>query len=795
MLRSFLIIFTFAAVASCGGGGGGSKDNVASTAEDVVVSVVDVVDKIEIEDIVVEVVEPVEEVVEEVVPEEVVEVIVEVVEEVEEVVEEVVEPTLPEEPEDLGVGNLTFHTSEFAAFIIGESSNIPVTISGLEGQSFKVSLFGLYPDWLTVDEKGTLQANAPVGESPGLLNIKLRVDMEDGSYSSPFINLPLIDQATLQDAHRLLRQATFGVTEESLQEVLVLGVEGWIDQQLAMPLPEDHSADGSIDAKTHLQRMEEIAYEAQPSWYGKPDHRFVANQNYLAKYYQDAAMLEKIFDGKDQLRQRAAYALSQQWVVSANSIPLSTLTFMVADYYDLMVKYSLGDYRQMMADVTLSPAMGLYLSHQGNRAASDSVARPDENYARELQQLFTIGVYQLDENGQAIVDSNGQPVPSYTQQDVEEMARVLTGLDLVKNKSFGSVGDRETDYLVPMEFNSAFYDSNPKTLYGVTLNESGTTGTPSLDHALDLMFEHNNTAFVIARHMIQRMVSSNPTQEYVARVAAVFNDDGTGKRGNMAAMIRALLLDEEARAPIDPNKGKAQEPALLFTGLARAFNVKPRDGWRSPENKEMNGVYIYRDLQVEYGHWPLRSGSVFNFYQDDYIPMGAPFSEVDGVAQGESLAAPELQLFDFTQNIDFHNAIYNLVRRSVQASDLYAGGFENANSKLTVNSIPLLAIDYERVLGIFETAMDLEEQANGSYSLRDSTSRDNNGRTPKERGIDAVLEYFDYLFYAKNMPENYRLALKSAMNEIEIGTEGGIVKMVYTAIYGLSVSSMMREQY
>jgi uncharacterized protein (DUF1800 family) len=301
----------------------------------------------------------------------------------------------------------------------------------------------------------------------------------------------------------------------------------------------------------------------------------IANPVPLNNYRQDA-WFRNAMHGPDQLRQRVAFALSEIMVVSQNGALLRA-PFATASYYDMLATNAFGNFRQLMQDVTLHPAMGVYLSMLGNRKpdAARNI-RPDENYARELMQLFTIGLYQLDDDGQPLHDANGDRIPSYEQADVEAFAHVFTGWTYAGATSFTTAKRTTANQIVPMQAYPAEHAPGEKRLLdypGATkpILPAGQTPEQDLADALDNLFDHPNVGPFIAKQLIRKLVTSNPTRNYVYRVAKVFDNDGTGTRGNLAAVVRAILFDSEARnPPANDRLGKVKEPVIKLTQLWRA---------------------------------------------------------------------------------------------------------------------------------------------------------------------------------------------------------------------------------
>ncbi|MFO1401827.1 MAG: DUF1800 family protein [Steroidobacteraceae bacterium] len=394
------------------------------------------------------------------------------------------------------------------------------------------------------------------------------------------------------EAFRFLTQAGFGATTTDVDEVVRLGYGGWIDAQLAVP------ATRQLALLRALPQPNTQA-ERQSAWFAT------------------------VLDGRDQLRQRMALALGEIFVVSEAS-GLNQYPQALAYYHDLLADDAFGNFRRLMEDVTLSPEMGYYLSMLGNRR-SDAAhhIRPDENYARELMQLFTIGLVQLNPDGSVKTDGGGQPIPTYDQPVVEGFAQVYTGWSFGGSVAFEQPS---FDWLQPMQPFEAYHDTGAKMLLDGAVVAAGGSARADLAQALDNVFHHPNVGPFIARQLIQRFVSSNPSAAYVRRVAAAFDDDGHGARGNLGAVLRAVLLDREARdPPAADSQGKVKEPLLRLTAL-----------WRAYDAAAANGRYDVAALGTLLGQAPLQSPSVFNFFRPDYAPAG------EFAASGR--VAPELQI-------------------------------------------------------------------------------------------------------------------------------------------------------
>ena len=346
---------------------------------------------------------------------------------------------------------------------------------------------------------------------------------------------------------------------------------------------------------------------------------------------------------QDQLRQRVAFALSQIFVVSSAGV-VGEYPKGLVSYYDTLVRGAFGNFRQLLQDVTLHPMMGMYLTYIGNRKERfDSTGKitqaPDENYAREVMQLFTIGLEQLNLDGTPKKDAQGRPIPTYSNDDVVSLARVFTGLSWnggqLTHECFVRAGNcaantnaRETR---PMVAYDQYHSTLEKRFLGTTIAEGQSRTTADLKVALDTLFNHPNVGPFIGRQLIQRLVTSNPSPAYVRRVASAFNDNGQGVRGDMKAVIRAVLLDEEARgdnARKQPSFGRIREPVLRFTHLMRALEASSRTGYWGIGRTDVPG---------NLNQTAMRAPSVFNFYRPGYSPAGTPVARA-------GLVAPEMQI-------------------------------------------------------------------------------------------------------------------------------------------------------
>lgn len=440
--------------------------------------------------------------------------------------------------------------------------------------------------------------------------------------------------ASAKAASRLLAQASFGPSAAGLAEVQSLGIENWIDRQL------------SLKGDDHLDYVQVFSNGSGRG----PRHEI---------WWADA------IDGEDQLRQRMAFALSQIFVVSDTGFTLSNAQYPVTHYYDILRNHAFGNFRELLEEVTLSPVMGLYLSMLQNAKGDEAgLTRADENFAREILQLFTIGLHQLNLDGSVIldgaVDGIEKPIPSFTQDQIEAFARVFTGWNYADAGRWDRAIYTSADMISPMLPFEEYHDTDSKTLLNGVVAPAGNNARQDLELALDNIFNHQNVGPFISKQLIKRFVTSNPTPGYIERVATVFNDNGVGVRGDLGAVMRTLLLDEEARTiPSSINYyGKLREPVLRFSHVWRAFNVQRGTSSNILRN-ELNTVSPYLDnFEAVTGQAVLRSPSVFNFFQPSYSPAG-PIAEAN-------LDAPEFELFTESNEL----ATTNRLGRQIQ--ELYS---------------------------------------------------------------------------------------------------------------------------
>jgi uncharacterized protein (DUF1800 family) len=420
---------------------------------------------------------------------------------------------------------------------------------------------------------------------------------------------------TRNEAARFLAQASYGPTEASINALTRTGLAAWIEAQFNMP---------HLPHRTHVDRRTvELAAAMQG----------VSQTQFRESFWAQALTRD------DQLRQRAAFALSQVFVISFVDGTLSNQTRGVTSYYDMLAEKAFGNYRDLLESVSLHPMMGVYLTHLRNQKEDTASGRvPDENYAREVMQLFSIGLYELNNDG---TYRNGTPTETYTHADIQGLAKVFTGFswyagpnlaDRTNRRFFGNDAHADRDWQ-PMQAYNAFHSTSEKRFLGRTIAASGTANADAdLRTALDTLFNHPNVGPFIGKLLIQRLVTSNPSPAYVGRVAAAFNNNGLGVRGDMKAVWRAILLDPEARNPnlSSPSYGKVREPVLRLSHFLRAFKARSTSG-------NFTGIDNTDAPNNSLSQTAMRSPSVFNFYRPGFTPPNS-------AAADAGLVSPELQL-------------------------------------------------------------------------------------------------------------------------------------------------------
>jgi uncharacterized protein (DUF1800 family) len=453
---------------------------------------------------------------------------------------------------------------------------------------------------------------------------------------------PLSTADVEADAVRLLRQATFGPTEADLQRVLAIGTQAWIDEQLAMPATQyplypwmpANRADTCTDDRTQPVRADS----------------FCARDNYTLFQLQ-LQFLRDALAQPDQLRQRVAFALSQIMVTSGVD---NARNYAMRHYQQALRDHAFGTFHDLLFAVTLSPVMGDYLDMANNNKVNPSAGTdPNENYAREVLQLFSVGTYLLNPDGTEQRDAAGKPLFTYGEAEIKGFARAFTGwtYPVVAGATQRANGNNARNYLGDMIGIDANHEFGAKLLLSHVLAPASMAMPQDLEFAHTNIVSHPNVGPFIGKQLIQKLVTSDPSPGYVARVTAVFDDNGSGRRGDLRAVVRAILTDPEARGvrKIDTGYGKLIEPVLYMTSLARAANARS------------DGVALRNPLAA-LGQNVFYSPSVFNYYPFDYV------------VPGTQLLGPEFGLQNATTSIARANSATGLIFANAIAPDAQVYG-------------------------------------------------------------------------------------------------------------------------
>ncbi|MEO7548170.1 MAG: DUF1800 family protein [Ramlibacter sp.] len=443
---------------------------------------------------------------------------------------------------------------------------------------------------------------------------------------------------TDEAAARFLLQAQFSASTPEIAEVRRLGYAAWLGQQMGAT---SQSGWDWLNAKGYADPFDKAPFYDQTA----PGDYMVWNQ---------------LITSSDAVRKRVALALSEFFVVSLSGLDFSWRSHAIAAWWDLLAANAFGNFRVLLEGVTLNAAMGYWLNTKGNQKENTASGRqPDENYAREVMQLMTIGLAQLNPDGTEKLDGAGAKLDSYTQSDVSNLARVFTGYDFNQSQNQpvtveGRTIPSTTFARLPMTLTENRHSTLAATFLGTTI-AANTPGAAALRTGLDTLANHPNVGPFFGRQMIQRLVTSNPSPAYVARVAAAFNNNGSGVRGDLGAVFAAILLDDEARGPqglSQPAWGKLREPMVRFAQWARTFGLaSATDAWK---------IGDLGNPATQLGQSPLRSASVFNFFRPGYVPPSTALAASKSVA-------PEFQIVTESSVGGYLNYMQNAIRNGVGA--------------------------------------------------------------------------------------------------------------------------------
>jgi uncharacterized protein (DUF1800 family) len=601
----------------------------------------------------------------------------------------------------------------------------PSTTVVLTGQSFingaQVLVNG--SPVTTTFNSGTQLTAAVSPTEPGNLDLQVLNPSPGPALSTDLIALtngtPPTPLVTPEDASRFLEQATFGATDADIHHLSLIGYPAWLNEQFAIsPTPHEPAVEQAVILNNPPCAATDLKCNAALFVQNSADESFV----------QDTFWQQSIA-GKDQLRQRVEYALTQLMVVSTEpNFSIQSMPRGEANYYDVLGADAFGNFRTLLQDVTLNPMMGQFLNMLGNDKGN-ATTDPDENYAREVMQLFTIGLYQLNDDGSQKLDATGAPIPTYSNTDVMGLAAVFTGFgwnipgndtDTAWSNCCLYVGQGHGEELLPMQSFPSHHSTVEKNFLGVTIPaQANPDPDGDLKIALDTLFNHRNLPPFFCKQMIQHLVTSNPSPTYISNCSAVFKNDGTGVRGNLQAVIAEILTDPEARnSAVDfsnPQYGKVREALLRYTEWARAFTAQSRTGSYDNGSTE--------DPIWGLGEMSLRSPTVFNWFAPGYVPPGTSI-------EAAGLVAPEMQMTNVSTVVGYINYMQNSIgSNATQGPDL----FSSYETEMGLAATPTALLDRINLL-LMAGEMDptLYGQILGAINAIDIPAGDQNA-------IDAAL--------------------------------------------------------
>ena len=493
------------------------------------------------------------------------------------------------------------------------------------------------------------------------------------------------------NASRFLSQATIGPSEADIHSIQNSDFEAWMDVQFASAnesiLDETYAIKTESDEWFLMNGGDSLEIGFRPSW---------REFNY--------AWWSENMSTQNKLRHRVAFALSEIFVISIRS-DLSGYGDGLASYYDVLLQNAFGNYRDLLFDVSLHPAMGFYLSHLNNpKAIPEENIHPDENYAREVMQLFSIGLYELNQDGSRKKDGQGNDIPTYGQDEIKEFAKIFTGLGLEEvvmenewvDEAYFGLGIYLGDMVDPMIMYDDWHSEGEKHLLNGTIVPAGQTGMEDINAGIDNLFNHPNVAPFIGKHLIQKLIKSNPTPGYVERVSNAFNDNGQGVRGDMQAVLKAIFLDPEARDCDwleEETASKLREPLIRYTHFANAMEKEHFYGrlWN------VGWGFLQATNQMA-----LASPSVFNFYLPDFQP--------NGEISDNDLYAPEFQIHNSKTAIRYMNEVNRWAGYGVL---FYTWETNDPDTYINIDELKKLAYDPEVLINKLDMLF-----TNGSLSDR-----------------------------------------------------------------------------
>ena len=584
--------------------------------------------------------------------------------------------------------------------------------------------------------------------------------------------IPKGDKLTNRMALRFLNMTTFGSTPELVQELRNKGVVKWLDEQLSIPYDFKKDSVSYLAMKAQLDlRPESIGLRL--TYGGKEERDFNKSADeYIERYFTpndfiynytnhesvlnflSSAVFARQIEGRAQLRQRVAFALSQIVIASESNDHLFTFRGdALMTYYDVLLKDAFGNYGDLLYDVSMTPAMATFLTYANNKKLhieNNVTVTPDENYGREIMQLFSIGLFELNMDG-SIKFANGKQIPTYIQKDVNEMSRIFTGL-YYAHTNFGD-SLKKADTLQPMQCDMNWHDTGTKQILGKTL-AGGNSCSEDIHSAINLLMSHSNTPPFIAKKLIMRLTKSNPSGDYIQRVATVFKESN----GDLAKTIKAILLDPELWEDLKNNRiTKFKEPYIALLNILRPLHIKPFKTLYFPANTNYHiparntpNTYWVPSQYKHIGEWPLYEPSVFNFYSDDFIPNDPSF-------KSNKYVAPEISVMNTKYIISFANLVssileHNGYNRLLSREDFNETRVYKNHSFLTFVH-PLFTINYKDQLQLYRNALG---------EKFDKYASNNNKRQEAFREtLDKLINDLEQRFIGEHINSNYRQKIYS----------------------------------
>jgi uncharacterized protein (DUF1800 family) len=587
-----------------------------------------------------------------------------------------------------------------------------------------------------------------------------QTDSTQTSNSDDYPYIPKDINETL--AIRFLNKATFGASTKDVENLQKVGVIKWLDTQLAMGANKD----------VYLKKCIEIFQKADPDNNSETTQTYLADNGKIlnkqkASFHSPTFMMTSWFNAalsaKDQLRHKTAYALSQI-IVESDFEPLFTRRGeALARYFDILYINSFSTYKKLLEDISFSSGMGVFLTFNGNQKEhlnkSNISIYPDENYAREIMQLFSIGLNELNIDGTPQKDAKGNLIPTYTQEDVNELSKVFTGWDIKYNTDrFGRVGFTVGDFTHPMEFTSKYHDYSEKRLLGSTI-ERGLSGEADIKRAIEIIMNNKNVAPYISKNLIMRLTKSNPSKQYIKRVATKFQSSNS----DLKEVIKAIFLDPELWDDLKADRHvKFKEPLIAYTQFLRAFYAKPFPKWYfcgygAPKDDQASNCHIVKNEFLFNGtrkylnQGPGLAPTVFNFYDNDYIPNDNTFKNTNAVA-------PEIQIQSDTMLIGFSNKIYSdfthwekgaileRYHKDANGDSVQDKTLEEYATRDVIKNIPIYYVGSDKMLLDAQEEYDVLEMVidgdtNGDYTnLKDNAVKDYHD---DEKALRALIEFED----------------------------------------------------